>query len=247
MFSILKPDFLYTDISEDITENDIDVVSDLWEMDGRDVYRGSRDVRYNHANVYWLYDEDLKRVGCSEHNLKDHAVFHTLWFRDDEFGTLLQEDGWKVAGDIWSLIPQAPFERFLNEGWTAPQTFLEHCLHGPTRVVTPQMLIHTPAVYTCNACGRKSLRPVAGCAVRETQLDFPNKQKIVFIDNDLIRYTPPKNSSIWSRLQLQHDDGSSSQAAQPQVQAQVRVQAQVQVQESQPAEPPSQAPSRTPE
>jgi len=74
MYSILKPDFVYDDVSGDITETDIDVVSDLWTMDGRNVYRGSRDPRYTHANVYWLYDEDLQRVGCSEHDIQDHAA-----------------------------------------------------------------------------------------------------------------------------------------------------------------------------
>jgi hypothetical protein len=80
MFSRLKPEVLYDDVNPDITENDIDVVSDLWEMDGRDVYRGSRDPRYTHANVYWLYDTDLRRVGCSEHNTEDHGDFRLLWF-----------------------------------------------------------------------------------------------------------------------------------------------------------------------
>ena len=59
MYSILAPEFVYTDISPDITETDIDVVSDLWVMDGREVYRGGRDPRYTHANVYWLYDQYL--------------------------------------------------------------------------------------------------------------------------------------------------------------------------------------------
>lgn len=229
---------MYTDISEDITENDIDVVSDLWTMDGRDVYRGSRDPRYIHANVYWLYDEDLKRVGCCEHNLKDHADFHLLWFRDTEFGTLLQEDGWTIGGDIWAGLPRHSFERFLNEGWTTPYSFLEHCLHGPVRVVTPKMALSPPSIYVCKACGRKSLRPIAGCAVQETELDFPDKQKILFIDDDMIQYLPPKNSSIWSRLRLQPDDDSSQQQVQEQAQAQE--QAQVREQEPQHALPPPQ-------
>ena len=147
MFSRLKPDFLYTDVSEDITENDIDVVSDLWNMDGKDVYRGSRDPRYTHANVYWLYDENLQRVGCSEHNITDHADVRLLWFRDTEFGTLLQEDGWEMGDDVWTHIPKHPFERFINEGWTTPNSFLENCLHGPTRIVTPKVLINLPKVY----------------------------------------------------------------------------------------------------
>ena len=238
MFSVIKPDFVYTDISEDITENDIDVVSDLWNMDGRDVYRGSRDPRYTHANVYWLYDEDLKRVGCSEHSLADHADFRLLWFRDTEFGTLFQEDGWEMGGDIWSVIPKHPFERFINEGWTSANTFLENCLHGPTRIVTPKMLLNLPKIYTCNACGRKSLKPIPGCAVREIELDFPEKEKILFVDEDMIIYIPPTNSSVWSTLRWsEHDDGSSPQQAQEQAQAPEQVQ---EPQEPLPGSPPPQ-------
>ena len=72
MNSILDPNVVYEDISADVTEHDIDVVSDLWNMDGRDVYRGSRDPRYTHANVYWLYSEELTRVGLIEHSLTNH-------------------------------------------------------------------------------------------------------------------------------------------------------------------------------
>ncbi len=98
MYSILNPNVVYQDTSPDVTEHDIDVVSDLWDIDGREVYRGARDPRYTHANVYWLYNEDLERVGCAEHNKKDQADFRVLWFRESEFGTLLQED-WTI-GDL---------------------------------------------------------------------------------------------------------------------------------------------------
>ena len=211
MFSILEPTFLYTDVSEDITENDIDVVSDIWNMDGRDVYRGSRDPRYTHANVYWLYSEDLQRVGCSEHSLADHADFRLLWFRDSEFATLFQEDDWIVGSDVWSILPRRVFEKFMNEGWSTPERFLEHCLNGPMRVVTPDMVIKLPEVYSCSVCGRKSLsRSGLGetCSVSSAPLDFPDKQKVFCIDFDMVVHVPPTHSELWSRLQP-HDDGSS--------------------------------------
>ena len=95
MESDLVPGVFYTDTGRDITEHDLDIVSDLWTIDGHEVYRGSRDPQYTHANVYWLYSEDLDRVGLSEHSLTDQADFRVLWFRDTEFGTYLQEDGWE--------------------------------------------------------------------------------------------------------------------------------------------------------
>lgn len=200
MFSILKPDFLYTDISDDITENDVDVVSDLWTMNGRDVYRGSRDPRYTHANVYWLYDQDLQRVGCTEHSVRDHGVFEILWFHDSEFATLLQEEGWNIENDIWSSLPEQVFNRFVNEEWVSPIKFLEQCLYGPFRIVTPQMLMNRPVVYSCQKCGRKSLQPIPGCSTEESLLDFPDKAKIVFVDDDLRVHVPPPDSSVFTRL-----------------------------------------------
>lgn len=225
MLSRLKPDFLYTDISPDITETDIDVVSDLWSMDGRDVYRGARDPRYTHANVYWLYDEDLQRVGCSEHDLEDHGEFRLLWFQESEFGMLLQEEGWEMTGDLWSRLPRAPFERFINEGWTTVESVLEQCLHGPTRIVTPQMLLQRPKVYTCTKCGKRSLRPSRHCTMIESELDFPQLEKVLYVDESLVLHVPPPDSSVFTRLQPQRD-GGSQQASRAQVQEPVQEQEQ---------------------
>lgn len=233
MFSRLHTKFLYTDVTSDITENDINVVSDLWNIDGRDVYRGSHDPRYSHAHVYWLYDENLQRVGCSEHSLHDHADFRFLWFRESEFGTLLQED-WTVGQDIWSILPQHVFEKFMNEGWTTPQKFLEQCLSGNTRIVTPKMLINMPNVFTCSVCGRRSLREQSGCKMTSAPLDFPDKSKIFFIDDDMIVHTPPENSCV---IQVLHGDGSSREQERAQAQ---EPPAQVQVQE--PLQPSPQPP-----
>ena len=200
MESILDPGFVYEDVDCDITENDIDVVSDLWEMDGREVYRGTKDPRYTHANVFWLYDETLARVGLVEHSKLDHAVFHVLWYEESDFATLLQEQGWTLGQDLWSTIPRHVFDRFVNEGWTTAEAFLEQCLHGPARIVTVDMLMDRPKVYTCKKCGRKSLKSVTGCEMTSAPLDYPVKEKVLFVDDDLILNIPPPNSRLWYRL-----------------------------------------------
>lgn len=207
MFSNLVPGFIYTDVSSDITENDLDVVADTWEMDGREVYRGTRDPRYTHASVFWLYDDKLERIGCAEHSLHDHADMRVLWFRDSEFGTLFQEE-WTMDDDLWSKLPRHVFERCLNEGWTTPEKFLEHCLDGNVRIFTPSMCMKRPIVYTCSKCGRKSLKDRDTCETVATMLDIPDKEKVFFIDTDFVVHIPPKNSIVWSMLQ-QHDGGSS--------------------------------------
>lgn len=229
MFSVLHPGFLYTDISSDITETDLDIVADTWEIDGREVYRGVRDPRYDHASVFWLYDDNLERVGCAEHSLKDHADMRALWFRDSEFGTLLQEDGWTEDGDLWSKIPRHVFDRFLNEGWTTPESFLEHCLHGPVRIVVPSMLVVRPTIHTCLRCGRKSLRPLpTTCESVREYLDFPDKQKVFCIDFDFVVHRPPQSTRLWELLTPSPCDDSASQA-----QVQERAQEPVQAQEPQ--------------
>ena len=243
MYSILKPDFLYEDVNPDITENDVDVVSDLWEMDGREVYRGSRDPRYTHANVYWLYDEDLKRVGCSEHDLADHGNFRVLWFYDSEFGTLLQEDGWVIANDIWSVLPQHAFDRAMNDGWTQPNSFLENCLYGPLRIVTVDMLIEPVTLYHCKKCNRRSTIPYKGCPDAESYyMDFPVRGKIYFVDEDMRIHLPPVTSSVWSRLltRLPSHGGDSEQVPGQEQQTATPLQ-------TEPSLPPAELPHRSPE
>lgn len=216
MYSLLKPTVIYQDTSPDVTEHDIDVMSDLWEMDGRSVYRGARDPRYTHANVYWLYSEDLDRVGCCEHNVDDHADFRILWFQDSPFGTLLQEEGWIRSENIWAYVPQHVAEYFFDEGWTTPYPFLEHCLNSEFRILTPSMVINLPNVYSCDKCSRKSLTKQK-CMQDGKPLDLPNKKKLFFVDEDLFVYVPPEHSVIWSRLMPQHDGGSLHQTQQEQV------------------------------
>ena len=215
----------YDDISDEVTEHDVDVMSDLWNMDGRDVYRGSRDPRYTHANVYWLYDEDLRRVGLTEHSVEDHADVRILWFYDSGFATFMQEEGWTTGPNVWSILPSHVYERCFSEGWTTPDTLLEQCLNSPYRIVTPEILARLPNVYSCEACKVSSLKPI--CVSNQMKpLDFPDKAKIVFVDDDLVIHNPPSDSTIFTLLGFAtqpppHDDGSSKP-----VQQQERVQEQ---------------------
>jgi hypothetical protein len=200
MQSILDPKVLYTDLSRDIVQNDVDVVSDLWNMDGRDVYRGSRDRHYSHANVYWLYTEDLERVGLVEHSFENQADFRILWFQDNPFATLLQEE-WTSEQSIWSVLSRPAVEMFLAEDWTTPETLLKGCLHGPTRILTVDMVLNKPVIYHCSVCGSKTMKKTE-CAEFQTQieLDFPDQAKIIFIDDDLYVCEPPIGSRIWELL-----------------------------------------------
>jgi len=216
MFSTIDRSIVY-DIGTDITEHDINIVSDLWTMGGRQVYRGARDPSFTHANVYWLYDpDDLDRVGVSEHKLDSPADVALLWYKDNVFGTLLQEDGWTSDDTIWGELPTHVYEQCLAEGWTTPETFLERCLRGPVRVVTPEMLIKQPMVYSCAKCSRTSLTPFA-CATA-TPLDFPQKEKVFCIDDRMIVHSPPAGgSTLWSRLGFTTQPVPSEPSSPPEV------------------------------
>ena len=232
MNSILDARVFYDDISDEVTEHDVDVMSDLWNMDGRDVYRGSRDPRYTHANVYWLYDEDLRRVGLTEHSLADHADFRILWFYESGFSTFMQEEGWTTGPNVWSILPSHVYERCFSEGWTTPRALLEQCLSSPYRIVSPDMLVALPNVYSCVSCNTSSLSPI--CVSNQmAPLDFPDKAKIVFVDDDLVIHNPPSDSTIFTLLGLStqppHDDGSSKPVQQQQ---QERVQEQAHPQQA---------------
>lgn len=198
MFSAIDRSVVY-DVDTDITEHDINIVSDLWTMAGRQVYRGARDPSYTHANVYWLYDpEDLDRVGLSEHPLDTPADVKLLWYKDNPFGTLLQEDGWTEGDTVWKELPNHAYEQCLTEGWTTPSRLLERCVRGPVRVVTPEMLITQPTVHSCDKCNRVSLSPFA-CGTA-CPLGFPTKEKVFFMDDRMVVHSPPASSTVWSLL-----------------------------------------------
>ena len=198
MFSTIDRSIVYP-IDTDITEHDINIVSDLWTMEGRQVYRGARDPNYTHANVYWLYDpDDLDRVGVSEHKLDDPVDVSLLWHRKTVFGTLLQEDDWTEGDTIWGELGTNAYEQFLAEGWTKPTSFLERCLRSSLRIVTPDMLMKPVSVHSCEKCKRVSLNPFA-CST-ESPLSFPSKEKVFFIDDRMVVYSAPKGSAVWSVL-----------------------------------------------
>ena len=105
MFSILRKGLLYKNVSPDIVEHDIDIDADQWSYNDKDVYRGSLDPEYisQNLNVYWLYDDDSKRVGLAEHESEHPEEFKALWFYDNPFATLFQDPSWKSnEKTLWS-------------------------------------------------------------------------------------------------------------------------------------------------
>lgn len=190
MFSILRPSLLYTDISPDIAEHDEDHDASEWSYSDKSVFRGALDASYKNdgLDVYWLYDDDLNRIGLAEHESVDHSIFRTLWFKDSPFGTLLQED-WKAGESVFTLLSPEAYQDVLDS---------DILLKAHNRLVLPRYLTDgLPSIYECN-CGR-SFSPMCSAVKKTVVITNP-----LFIDDSFIMYQPPADSVVWSKLGRLH-------------------------------------------
>lgn len=196
MFSKLRKHIVYTEISSDIIEHDEDMDGELWNYDEVDVYRGSFDPRYTSEGlyVYWLYDDNLKRVGLAEHEIDSPEVYKVLWFRYTPFGTLFQEDGWISKNcTLWSMLSNEAYQDCIEDDFKSVQDW---ALRSGTLLLTPKMCIQKPKLYKCTSCGKKSLSELKSClAVETTDLEF-NQFSILFLDDSFVLYEAPKDFTL---------------------------------------------------
>ena len=191
MFSLLKKGLVYKNISSDIVEHDLDIDADQWSYDGKDVYRGAIDPTYldSGLNVYWLYDDNSKRVGLAEHDAEDAAVFHSLWFYDNPYATLFQDEAWKTTGKtLWSKISNEAYQDLLDLDF---KTVHDQALNSGVLLITPEILLNKPDLYTCEKCGKKSLMAKNSCSQASiSSLEF-SQFSILFLDDDFVIYEKP--------------------------------------------------------
>lgn len=189
MYSILRPELLYTNVSADILEHDEDYDASEWSYSGKQVYRGALDRSYTKWNldVYWLYDDSLQRTGLAEHDMDDPSIVEVLWFRDSPFGTLLQED-WITGESLYTLMTPEAYQ-------DASSSNVLLNLHG--RLLTPEYIINgIPEAWECTECGTRSFSQFECKSVKKIEVS----SNLFFVDTSLVLYTPPPNS----RLTLQH-------------------------------------------
>jgi hypothetical protein len=199
MFSVLRPSLIYKNLDSEILEHDQDLDADEWSYNGRDVFRGAIDPAYISygLNVYWLYDNNLMRVGLAEHECESPEVFKVLWISDNPFETLLQEEGWTKTGKtIWSKMSNQAYQDCLEDEF---QTVATRALQGNTVLVNPSTLHETLCIYQCTRCNKKSFIPDDSCdqvkmVVNTTLFSF------VFLDEFFIVYDPPEISRWKLRL-----------------------------------------------
>lgn len=222
MFSLLRKGLVYKNISSDIVEHDIDIDADQWSYDGKDVYRGSPDSEYfdNKLNVYWLYDDDSKRVGLAEHDIDEPEVFKALWFRENPYATLYQDNTWKSTDrTLWSKLSNEAYQDCLENDFA---TVADLALNSGMLLITPDILINNPDLYTCEKCGKKSLTKLNVCSTASvSKLDF-SQFSILFLDDNFVIYEKAIQPCDASEPELQElqaelaDPPESSGAQSPQ-------------------------------
>ena len=199
MFSKLRPDICYKNLSPEIAKHDQDIDADEWDYNGRIVYRGLRDPLYDKEglSVYWLYDSDVKRVGLSEHEKNDEEKFEALWFQSNEFSTLLQEDWTSLDKTLWSLLSPEAYQDCLEDDF---KNVIDRTLSSNVRIVTPEFIQFIPDIYECQTCKTRSISEMKKCStVKKTYLT----SSIFFVDSNFVLFVPPKDSCVWSKLKLQ--------------------------------------------
>jgi hypothetical protein len=222
MYSILKPNYIYRDTSEDIADHDDDFEAEEWHYNGRDVYRGSLDRSFD-WNVYSLYDENSQRVGIAEHDPEHPEIFFALWFGKNDFSTLFQEEWESKNATLWSILSNEAYQDCLVDDF---KTVFDKTLNTNIRLVTPEMVITMPEIHECLKCGKKSLLPLSGCPEIKRPYVGPDCS-VLFIDESFIVYTAPTDSRVWSKVHPRPQQGDDEAGDQP-----------VPVQElAQPAEP----------
>jgi len=206
MYSILKPNYVYRDTSEDIADHDDDYDAEEWHYNGRDVYRGSLD-RSLDWNVYCLYDENSKRVGIAEHHPEHPEIFFALWFRDNVFSTLFQETWECKDATIWSTLSNEAYQDCLDDEF---KTVFDKTLNTNIRLMTPEMIINMPEIHECPKCGKKSLLSLSGCSEIKRPYVGPDCS-VLFVDESFVMYTAPADSRVWSKVhpRLQPGDGEA--------------------------------------
>jgi hypothetical protein len=191
MYSILRPELIYQNVSADILEHDEDYDASEWSYSGKQVYRGALDRSYTKWNldIFWLYDDSLQRVGLAEHESDDPSIFEVLWFHDTPFGTLLQEDGWEKKETLLNLLSPEAYQDAIESD------LLLKC-YG--KLILPEYILNGfPKCWECIDCKKRSF----------SQFECTNVKKIeissnpFFIDSSFIIYNKPENS----RLKLERD------------------------------------------
>lgn len=193
MFSILRPHLIYEDISSDIVEHDIDCDAEEWSYNGKNVYRGLIDQKYidEKLHVYWLYDDNSKKVGLAEHESDSPEIFKALWiYENNPFATLYQNLEWKETGTtLWSKLSNEAYQDCLEQDF---KNVFDDALKNNTLILTPSNLKQDLFIYECEKCTHKSFLAMNGhSSVKKIPLVDLNHYSLLFLDDSFLVFDPP--------------------------------------------------------
>lgn len=195
MFSLLRKGLVYRNVSSDIVEHDLEIDADQWSYSGKDVYRGTINPEYleHKLNVYWLYDDNSMRVGLAEHESESPEIFRTLWFLDNPFATLTQDERWKSnEKTLWSMLTNEAYQDCLENDFKSVDDW---AIQSGVLLMTPKRLMELPSLYECEKCGKKTLLKSSGCSNAKTSVLDTSNYSICFLDDDFVihsRITEPQ-------------------------------------------------------
>jgi hypothetical protein len=186
-------------VDESIADFDLNTDIEEYNYDGRTVFRGNMDPEFSKdgLKVYWLYDDDNKRVGVVEHSPDDQHK--CLWYRNNVFSTLLQED-WSVYDEtIWQLLSETAYDDCMRRGYTV-NDLKTHT--QALRIVTPSDLAHKtlPPVKACLRCRTLESKKHPGCIFApDNEKDSLTLFDTLFVDeDDGTIYIPPGDSVVYA-------------------------------------------------
>jgi len=195
MFSLLRKGLVYRNVSSDIVEHDLEIDADQWSYSGKDVYRGTINPEYleHKLNVYWLYDDNSMRVGLAEHESESPEIFRTLWFLDNPFATLTQDERWKSnEKTLWSMLTNEAYQDCLENDFKSVDDW---AIQSGVLLMTPKRLMELPSLYECEKCGKKTLLKSSSCSNAKTSVLDTSNYSICFLDDDFVihsRITEPQ-------------------------------------------------------
>lgn len=203
MFSLLRKGLVYEDTDPNIVEHDEDIDGVGWSYEGRDVYRGRLDPRYEKykLDVYWLYDDNINKVGLVEYEKEDDEQFRVLWFLDNPFATLFHDENWVSTNKtVWSMLPYEAYLDCLEDDFS---TVFDRCLSSKYRLITHSMLTNPPILYTCKNCKAQSIKPLKCHAHFIEKKNYFKHPHPLFVDDSFIIHEltvrPPHASSEQER------------------------------------------------
>ena len=166
MLSRLRP-LIYTDIDPDVLDHDDDLDAELYTYDGREVYRGRYDPRYTSLDldVHWLYDDNGKRVGLAEYDSNDFSKNSVLWYKNNTWSTLLQENWKSQEKTLWSMMSNEAYQDCLEDDF---ETVIERTKDGPYCLVFPNDVMKA----------KKTELPVLFLDDSFILYDFPNNSRV---------------------------------------------------------------------